>query len=316
MKNITILIFCLIQNIGITQVNSIYNNTQQILKGPYLGQKPPSDTAELFAPGIISTNENEALFGIFNNGRYIIFDRTSDDFSDYENYPIYICQEIEGNWSDPTLTEKLGKPWYFNHPDPVNNEKIVYTWWLPLDEYGKIVNIDLWSVRFREGEWEKPTKLPYPVNTKCTDAWPSVTKHEILYFHSSREGGMGSADIYRSIPEEGEYKSVENLGSTINSKWLEHDPCLSSDGRFMVLSSSREGSLGKDDLFVAFLKENGEWSNPVNLGNNINSEASENRPYLTPDGKYLFYTSTRYGNLDIFWVDAKIIESYRHRKYK
>ena len=52
---------------------------------------------------------------------------------------------------------------------------------------------------------------------------------------------------------------------------------------------------------------NGEWVDPVNLGVNVNSEASENRPYLTPDEKYLFFTSTRNESLDIFWVDTKII---------
>lgn len=43
-------------------------------------------------------------------------------------------------------------------------------------------------------------------------------------------------------------------------------------------------------------------------GNEINSDKSENRPYVSPDGKYLFYTSTKTGNRDIYWVDAQIID--------
>ncbi len=312
---ITFLLLYLIQFSGVSQVDSIYGNTQKILKGPYFGQTPPTETAELFAPGIISTNEKEALYGIFNDGKYIIFDRTPKNFTDYENYPVYKYQEINGNWRGPVLTENLGKPWYYDYPCPVNNKEIFYTWWLPLSEDGKIVNIDLWRVGFKDSKWGKTEKLPYPVNTKYVEAWPSVTKDGILYFFSTRGGGIGGADIYRSIPEEGMYTSIENLGSKINSEELDHDPCISSDGKILIFSSSRKGSLGKDDLYVAFQVESGEWTSPVNLGDKVNSMASENRPYLTPDEKYLFFTSTRNGNLDIFWIDAKIIEGYRLSKF-
>ena len=83
---ITFLLLYLIQSSGVSQVDSIYCNTQKVLKGPYFGQTPPTETPELFAPGIISTNEKEALYGVFNDGKYIIFDRTPKNFKDYENY--------------------------------------------------------------------------------------------------------------------------------------------------------------------------------------------------------------------------------------
>jgi len=43
----------------------------------------------------------------------------------------------------------------------------------------------------------------------------------------------------------------------------------------------------------------------------VNSEYSDNRPYVSPDGKYLFFYSGRTGNGDIYWVDAKVIERFR-----
>jgi Tol biopolymer transport system component len=50
------------------------------------------------------------------------------------------------------------------------------------------------------------------------------------------------------------------------------------------------------------------------MGNKINTEKSENRPYVSPDGKYFFYTSTIRGNRDIYWMDAKIIDALKPKK--
>lgn len=305
---ISLLSIFLIQISGFSQVETNQDSSYSTLKGPYLGQKPPTEVAEFFAPGIISTNEKEALYGVFNNGSYIVFDRTPKGFTDWENYPIYICQEESGSWTKPVLTKHLGKPWYFNYPNPINNKEIYYGWWLPLDENGAFTNLDIWKVIYSKDQWDEPEKLPYPINTKYIDMWPSITRDRVLYFFSNREGGVGKTDIYRSVPENGKYISVENLGPKINTSGVDHDPCISADGSFLIFSSNREGSLGKDDLFVAFQQENGEWMDPMNLGEKINSNASENRPFLTPDEKYLFFTSTRNGNLDIFWIDAEIIK--------
>jgi Tol biopolymer transport system component len=48
-----------------------------------------------------------------------------------------------------------------------------------------------------------------------------------------------------------------------------------------------------------------------NMGEGINSPQSDYCPMLSPDGKYFFFTSTRTGGGDIYWVDAKIIQDYR-----
>lgn len=298
----------LIKISGFSQIENHKESIFSSLYGPYLAQSPPSDSAEIFAPGMISTDEKEALYGIFKDGTYIIFDRAPKGFSDWENYPIYVCKETNSGWAKPVLTEHLGKPWYFNYPNPNNDTEIFYTWWLPLNEDGAITNIDIWRVRYNNGHWDKPEKLSYPINTPYFDVWPTVTKDGVLYFFSNRKGGFGSGDIYKSVPENSEYLSVENLGPKINTPELEQDPCISSDGSFLIFSSNRKGSMGKDDLYVTFKKEDGEWVHPINLGGKVNSAASENRPQLTPDEKYLFFTSTRNGNLDIFWIDAGIIK--------
>jgi hypothetical protein len=74
--------------------------------------------------------------------------------------------------------------------------------------------------------------------------------------------------------------------------------------------------LGEDDLYVTFKTREGEWCEPIHMGKEINTSESENRPYVSPDGKYLFYTSTIRGNRDIYWVDAKVIDGLKPEELK
>ena len=68
------------------------------------------------------------------------------------------------------------------------------------------------------------------------------------------------------------------------------------------------------DLYISFRKKDDSWTVPENMGKAVNTSSSELRPYVTPDGKYLFFTSDRpnsKGIGNIYWVDAKIIEELR-----
>jgi len=84
----------------------------------------------------------------------------------------------------------------------------------------------------------------------------------------------------------------------------------------IVSSSGRPDDLGKGDLYILFKKEDGSWTRLKNMGNIINSPETDYCPMLSPDGKYLFYTSSRKGNMDAFWADAKIIEDLKPKELK
>ena len=61
------------------------------------------------------------------------------------------------------------------------------------------------------------------------------------------------------------------------------------------------------DLFISFREKDGSWSKAVNMGKDINSLQSDYSAIISADGKYIFFSSSRSGNIDIYWVDAKII---------
>ena len=96
-----------------------------------------------------------------------------------------------------------------------------------------------------------------------------------------------------------------------NPRWDEWDPCVSPGGDLLVFCSTKPSGFGGDDLYVSFRKNDGGWAEAVNLGDGINSERSENRPFITADGKYLFFNSNVNGSRDVFWVDLDVVRQHK-----
>jgi Tol biopolymer transport system component len=113
-----------------------------------------------------------------------------------------------------------------------------------------------------------------------------------LYFSSDRSGGKGGYDIYRSRLVQGRYAEPENLGPSINSQYGEVDNYISPDESWLIFVSTRPDGLGNSDLYISY-NEGGSWTPAKNLGAPINSSAREFCPMVSPDGRYLFFISTR-----------------------
>ena len=77
MKKILFIILSLIFFIGLL---AEVKKEWPVLKGPYLGQKPPRMKAELFAPGIVSTEANEDMYGFYNNNSLFFFECFAPNF--------------------------------------------------------------------------------------------------------------------------------------------------------------------------------------------------------------------------------------------
>jgi outer membrane protein OmpA-like peptidoglycan-associated protein len=78
---------------------------------------------------------------------------------------------------------------------------------------------------------------------------------------------------------------------------------LSNDMETIVMSVERKDSYGDRDLYVIFLQDDGTWTEPLNLGAQINSAAEEAAPFLAKDGKTMFFSSkgfSGYGHYDIY----------------
>ncbi len=277
--------------------------------GRYFNQGVPGHMPVKFAPGIISTDLRE-LNSVF-----------SPDWSEFYfayslgqgQYQIMVSALVNGNWGKPQVASfsigystvdlalsKDNRTVYFGSNRP------------PSGSGPPTAGFSLWRAIRVHGEWSVPIYLGDDINSGDHQIYPSPTKDGSLYFQARRDDGFGGSDIYRSQLLEGDYQLPENLGPNINSSANEGDVLVDPDEQFMIVSvDGREDSLGRGDLYISFRSDDGHWSKLKSMGPKINSTEIDFCPMLTPDGKYLFFSSARDGDPDIFWVDAEIIENYR-----
>lgn len=289
-----------------------------VKKGPYLGQKPPRMTPEIFAPGILSNDKIGAFCSIFSpDGNEFYYVRFLKDVDGSGR--IYWTRRVNNIWVKP-------KPAPFSSDYPENDmrispdgNKMFWRSWRPLP--GKSDQEDrscIWYSNRLENGWSKPKPL------KCADGYLragylAVTNNGTLYFPTRREDSYGEGDIYRSRFINGTYTIPENLGGTINTRYSEGDLCVAPDESFLIVSCwNRPDNRGVSDFYISFRNNNSEWSGLNNIGEPINSDREENCPTLSPDGKYFFFNRRNVitGKSNIYWVDAKIIEDLKPKELK
>src|SRR6202008_979938 len=114
-----------------------------------------------------------------------------------------------------------------------------------------------------------------------------------LDFESARPGSKGRADVYRSRLVNGVYAAPENLGAPVNSEFNEGDAVIAPDQSFLILTiNGRPDDRGMGDLYLAEQKD-GVWTSPRHLPPELNPPSLEFCPSLSPDGAFLYFTSTR-----------------------
>jgi Tol biopolymer transport system component len=103
-----------------------------------------------------------------------------------------------------------------------------------------------------------------------------------------------------------------NLGDAINSEKNDWDAYVAPDESYIIFSSQeRADTIGGQDLYISYRKEDGTWTPAKNMGPRVNSESGEICPSMSLDGKTFFFTSRRRGKVDIFWMTADIIEELK-----
>lgn len=285
------------------------------LRGPYLGQKPPGKKAELFAPSIFPEGEHLGCSGFLNNNTVFVFGSMKPN-SDWRLRPIYMTEQIDGNWTKLKIVP-------FNRYSPYNftigpdGQILYFTSLVSPDKTSSVFleQANIWVVKLEMDSWTEPMMLGGSINTEnYYENYPSVTNDGTIYYMSRREEGMGRTDVYRSRNLDGKYGEAENLGHVINTEDSDIDPFIAADESYLIVCQEKEGGFGAFDLYVYFMKQDGSWTEAINMGQDINSSSFEARPCVTPDGKYLFFTSDRpdHKSLNrIYWVDARVIEELK-----
>jgi Tol biopolymer transport system component len=273
----------------------------------YFGQQPPDTIPKIFAPGIICLDNRFEGTGAFSpDGRMLIFTVTNGTFSSQK---LFCSEYLDNKWTTPD-TVSFSK--VFNNLEPFfsyDGQKLFFS--SDRDKKTKENRRDLYFVNKLKNGWSAPVKLDPPLNSDYTEFYFQQAKSGTVYFASNRPGGNGMIDIYYAEPGNGTYGNVKNMGSVINvTGGFSADPCIAPDESFLIFSSARTPGATSCDLFISF-NEKGAWTEPVSMGNLINTTANEYGPFLSPDGKYLFFIRHDGIKGDICWVSAEIIKKVK-----
>lgn len=152
----------------------------------------------------------------------------------------------------------------------------------------------------------KPTNLGDSVNTSDLEYFPSITIDGKKLIFTRRI--KANEDIYESDLKDGVWGKAYPLPGKINSTTFnEGAQNISQDGKWMIFTGCNfPTGLGSCDLYISFLTKSG-WSEPENMGPNVNSEFWESTPSLSPDKRDLYFSSNvpgGFGGKDI-WVCHK-----------
>ena len=126
----------------------------------------------------------------------------------------------------------------------------------------------------------------------------------IVFTACDRRESYGSCDLYYSMLLDGKWTRPVNMGKVVNSVTWDSHPTLSVDGRKMIFSSRRKGSIGGSDLWMTEKDDKGSWTTPINLGSVINTVGDDESPFLHPDGQTLYFRSNGrpgMGQFDIYY---------------
>ncbi len=314
----------------IMSLNSLFaqENTESdfdfpILEGPYMGQKPPGIIPEIFAPGIVSTEDHsEASITFSPDMSELFFQRRKPG----ESHNIYTMKLVDGKWSIPAVAffstnkeyldfhprfSSNGDRLYFGSTRPIleTEDSLTMQQWRSKKNSEKLHH---WYIEKNENGWGQPILL---LEKLFKDEWimcVSPSANGNLYFTSKeKEDKLEDEGIYYAVNQEGNYSTMKRMGKEINGygKWIAH-PFIAPDESYVIYDAERASGEDNGDLYVSF-NQNGTWTDSYSLGPEINTDIGQGAATVSPDGKYLFYRSAQKEGetSNIYWVSTEILQT-------
>ncbi|MBP7463703.1 MAG: OmpA family protein [Bacteroidales bacterium] len=227
---------------------------------------------------------------------------------------VFVSRKVNGVWGPATLVTELSDDESNDAPISISTDGTMLI---------LFINGSLYSSEKTGSGWGKPVPLPANINSGEWQCDAMITSDgKAMLFSSTREGGYNlgvetsgyhgdnqyASDIWVSLADDnGNWGVPINLGSTINTRFCDRSPFLHPDMKTLYFSSDGHGGLGRLDVFKSTRLADtcwNCWSEPVNLGKEINTENSDWGYNISTDGKTAYYARTRTSTdkNDLFWL--------------
>ena len=290
------LVLSLLFLIAATTIASSQQGDFPLLKGPYLGQRAPGTTPEIFAPGIVSTDMvNHSTISVSPDGLEIYWAMAPLDMPSR----IYVTKMTKGIWSRPEIVSftqsedgdcpvllPAGERMYFNSHRPLPGQRSRRE--------------RIWCVERMSGCWGVPFPLGPEINGEHLHWQISVDAVGNLFFGSERNGSKGRDDVFLAERLKDSYRRPISLRPEINTEAHEGVPFVAPDGQYLIF--------GRDGLWISFKGKNGRWLQAKSMGDAFDGAIC---PYVSPDQKFIFFLTTGMEHNDVMWISSDCIESLK-----
>ncbi|BBN82046.1 hypothetical protein PA25_20310 [Pseudoalteromonas sp. A25] len=260
----------------------------------YFGEQPPGLMPKLFDPKIVSPE------GRFEGGMYN-HDMTEFYFTrkngKYKKRTFFVIRYENGCWGEEAETDIR---------------------WPQFSANGKVMRLGKQYKERTATGWSQPKNLGAFIQEQGHGL--SVSANGTYYFPFYKKQDNGHGNIGYSQRVNGQYQDPIKLGPQINTgEWIAH-PYISPDESYLMWDVVRDVGHGGSDIYISFKNKEGEWLPAINMGEHINTDSDESSPWISYDGKYLFFSRGDWhrradGSKNwvgrSYWVDAKVIENLR-----
>lgn len=265
----------------------------------YLGQTPPGDTPRIFSLSVNRGSFAAERITISNDGKEIYYSEVRSYYpaaGDTIKYYSYSNSKWGGPFNlfsgylAPALSAN-GDTMYFQNANIQNSSSVYETF-----------------ISVKNGlNWSNPQRILSNLNSAH---YLQVTNYGNYFISSISNPTVGASDWCKLLIDGGDTTAI-SLGQLLNSGGDNLDFFISKDETFLILA--------KGGLQISYRKNDGSWTNPKSLGSKINFGLGMWGPYVSPDNKYLFYTTGTkqdYSDTYVHWVRIDgLIDSLKHTNF-
>ena len=274
----------------------------------YLGEIPPTDQVIRFDPNGFVANNSWFFHGtpVFSpDGKEVYISKYIRNVDQIE---VWYSSIVDGSWNTLQKLVVEGLSGQLNCPVFVAEDDGLYL----MNYYHSMFRI--YHVTRTDHGWGNPVVLPIKIPSGKQIGWNySIAANKNIYF--TVEPYSDGNRIYRSVYSNGVYATPEPISVLNGGVYGAVSPKIAYDESFIFFESTRTDGYGYHDIYVSFKDGEGNFLEPINLGNQINSPEEEFAANLSVDGKYFFFTTSRSGDIGYnpYWIKLDEIECFQNR---
>ena len=269
--------------------------------GSYKERNAPNEALYSLARAYQITGQFQKAQEFFVQYRQIMTDRSYADY-EYVNKQIESCQQAGQMMAAAGPVEFVPMeselPFTGTGYNPVVSANDSVMLYMNNDQAKK----SIFMVTLTSGGWSEPELINSQLGAidDCLITCISGDGRELYMTRSDQL----DADIYVSHYSNGRWTEIMRLKSPVNSSYYESHASLTGDGQMLYFTSNRKGGYGALDIYRAERIKEDEWGPAENLGGIINTAYNEESPFVTEDGKRLYFSSQGHqtmGGYDVFY---------------